>query len=93
MPAIWYFHTSYLNRSFENLSDRLVKKIKLGYQVSLMETQKQIVPQNMKKGKKLLFNEEPKSQPSADDVNQKKILAASSGENLPDRDLTEEWCM
>ena len=73
--------------------DRPVKKIKLRYQGSPMETQKQIVPQNIKKGKNLLFNEEPKSQPSADDVNQKKILAASSGENLPDRDLTEEWCM
>ena len=68
-------------------------KIKLRYQGSLVETQKQIVPQDMRKGKKLLFNEETKSQPS-DKVGQKKLLGASGGEDLPDRDLTEkEWCM
>ena len=52
-----------------------------------METQKQIVPQNVKKGKKLLFNEETKSQPS-DEVGQKKLLGANGGEDFLDRDLT-----
>ena len=58
-----------------------------------MGTQKQMVPQNIKKGKKLLFNEEPNTQ-SSNDVSQKKILGASGVENLLDRDLTEKkWCM
>ena len=47
----------------------------------------------MKRGKKRLFNAETKSQPS-DEVCQKKMLAAPGGEDLLDRDLTDnEWCM
>ena len=89
----YIFARPFLNRSFENLSDRPVKKIKLRIQGSPIETQKQIVPQNMKRGKKLLFNEETKSQPP-NEVSQKKLLAATGGEDLPDRDLTDkEWCM
>ena len=42
----------------------------------------------MKRGKKLLFNVETKSQPS-DEVSQKKMLATSGGKDLLDHDLTD----
>ena len=58
-----------------------------------MENQKQPVAKNVKKGKKLLFHEDNRDQPS-DEVNQKKMVAATGGEDLPDHDLTDnEWCM
>ena len=70
-----------------------MKKIKLRIQGSPIETQTLIALENMKRGKKLLFNEETKSQPP-NEVSQKKLLAATGGEDLPDRDLTDkEWCM
>ena len=82
-----------LNRSFENLSNRLVKKIKLKYQNSPVENPKQPVAHNVKKGKKLLFHEDIREQPS-DKVRQKKMVATIGGEDLPDCDLTDnEWCM
>ena len=47
----------------------------------------------MKEGIKLLLNKETKSQPS-DKVGQKKLLRVTSGEEVPECDLTEkEWCM
>ena len=47
----------------------------------------------MKKGKKQLFNEEMRAQPS-DEVSQKMMVVATRGEELPGRDLTDkEWCM
>ena len=58
-----------------------------------METQKKPVAQNVKRGKKLLFNEETKSQPS-NKVCQKKLLGATGAEDLPNCDLTnKERCM
>ena len=89
----YVFAYTFLNRSFENLSDRPVKKIKLRIQGSPIEAQTKVTPETMKRGKKLLFNEETKSQPHSD-VSQKKLVAATGGEDLPDRDLTDkEWCM
>ena len=78
-----------LNRSLENLSDRPIKKIKLWYQGSPVETQKQVIAQNVKRGKKLLFNEENRAQPSHE-VSQKKMLVAIGGEDLTNRDLTDK---
>ena len=81
-----------LYRSNENISDRPVKKINLCYQGLPVGTQKQIV-QDVKKGKKQLFNEEIRAQ-SSDEVSQKMMVVAIGGEDLPDRDLTDkEWCM
>ena len=58
-----------------------------------MENQKQLVAQNVKKGKKLLFHEDNRDQPS-DEVGQKKMVAATGGGDHPDHDLTDnEWCM
>ena len=49
--------------------------------------------QEGRKGKKQLFKEEIITQVS-DEVSQKLVGAASGGEDLPDRDLTDkEWCM
>ena len=49
--------------------------------------------QEGRKGKKQLFNEEIRTQVS-DEVSQKLVGAATGGEDLPDRDLTDkEWCM
>ena len=70
-----------------------MKKIKLCIQGSPIETQTLVAPESMKRGKKLLFNEESKSQPHIY-VSQKKLVAANGGEDLPDRDLTDkEWCV
>ena len=70
-----------------------MKKIKLRIHGSPIEAQTKVAPETMKRGKKLLFNEETKSQPHID-VSQKKLVAATGGEDLPDRDLTDkEWCM
>ena len=75
------------------MSNQPIKKIKPRYQGSSVETQKTDGLQSVKKGKKLLFNKETKSQPS-DEVSQKKLLGVKGGEDLPDGDLTEkEWCM
>ena len=74
--------------SFENISDRLIKKIKLRYQGSPVENQKQPVAKNVKKGKKLLFHEDNRDQPS-DEVSQKKMVAATGGEDLHDLELTD----
>ena len=75
------------------MTERPIKKIKLSYQGSPGETQNTNVLQTVKKGEKILFNKESKSQPS-DEVSQKKKGADKGGEDLPDRDLTEkEWCM
>ena len=47
----------------------------------------------MRKEKKQLFNEEIRAQPSGE-VSQKMMVVAIGGEDLPDRDLTDnEWCM
>ena len=47
----------------------------------------------MRKEKKQLFNEEIRAQPSGE-VSQKMMVQATKGEDLPDRDLTDnEWCM
>ena len=65
----------------------------LRYQGSPVETQKQVVAEDVIKGKKLLFNEENRAQPS-DEVSQKNMVVATGDEDLPDRDLTnKEWCM
>ena len=53
-----------------------------------MENQKQPVAQNVKKGKKLLFHEDNRDQPS-DEVSQKKMVASVCGEDLPDCDLID----
>ena len=75
------------------MTERPIKKIKLRYQGSPVATQNTNVLNIVKKGKKLLFNDDSKSQPS-DEVSQKKKGADKGGEDLPDRDLTEkEWCM
>ena len=88
----YIFPLPLLNRSFENL-DRLVKKIKLKYQGSPVENPKQLVAHNVKKGKRLLFHEDNREQPF-DEISQKKMVATTGGEDLPDRDLTDnEWCM
>ena len=83
---ILIFPLSY--RSLENMSERPVKKIKIGFQGSPMTTQKQMEPLNTKKGKKLLFNEEPNSQ--IVDISTQKELAIGGVEDLPDHDLTEK---
>ena len=58
-----------------------------------MENLKQPVAHNVKRGKKLLFHEDNREQPS-DGVSQKKLVAATGGKDLLDRDLTDnEWCM
>ena len=57
-----------------------------------MGTQKQIV-QEGRKGKKQVFNEEIRYQPS-DEVSQKMVVAETGREDLPHRDITDnEWCM
>ena len=70
-------HVYVLYRSNENLSDRPVKKINLRFQGSSVGTQKQIV-QDVRKGKKQLFNEEIRAQPS-DEVSQKMMVVATGG--------------
>ena len=77
-----------LYRSIENISDRPVKKSNLRYRGSPVGNQKQIV-QDVKKGKQQLFHEEIRAQPS-DEVCQKMMVAATGGQNLLDRDLTDK---
>ena len=89
----YIFPLPLLNRSFENLSDRPVKKIKLKYQGSPVENPKQLVAHNVKKGKRLFFHEDNREQLSDED-SQKKMATTIGGEDLPDYDLTANgWCM
>ena len=57
-----------------------------------MENPKQPIPHNVNKGKRLLYHEDNREQPF-DEISQKKMVVATGGEELPDRDLTDEWCM
>ena len=69
-----------------------MKKINVRFLGSPLGSQKTLA-QEGRKGKKHLFNEEVRTQVS-DEVSQKLVGAASGGEDLPDRDLTDkEWCM
>ena len=89
----YIFSLLLLYKSFENLLDRPVKKIKLRYQNSPVEAPIQPITHNLKKGKKLLFHEDIREQPSGE-VSQKKMIASVGGEDLPDRDLIDnEWAM
>ena len=53
-----------------------------------MENPKQPIAHNVKKGKKLLFRDDIREQPS-DEVSQKEMVTTIGGEDLPNRDLTD----
>ena len=80
-------------RSTNPMDEHPVKKIRLKYQCSRLESSK-VPPLTLKqKGKKLMFEDDLVMQPS-NEVSQDTMLVAHGGETLPDRYITDlEWTM